>query len=104
MPTTYLTGSIVDVRKRVRFVPADARVVSCKDPQVLVFNQQGQFFVPNLEVGRTYEFMAYNGETSKRWRITIKRGHNEIALDLRSKPARVTRTPKAPPIQRQAGA
>lgn len=104
MPDTYLTGAIVDVRRRVRFVPADATVVSCKDPLVLVFNQQGHFFVPNLEPGRTYEFMVRNGAVSKRWRITPKRGHNEIMLAVPTKPARAARAQKPPLLQRQAGA
>lgn len=87
MPDTYLTGWVTDVRKRVRFVSVNATVLSCRDPLVLVFNQQGHFFVPNLEAGRTYEFVARNGRERRKFRVTPKRGHNELEVEVRTKPA-----------------
>lgn len=106
MPNAYLTGWVTDVRSRVRFVPANATVTSCRDPLVLVFNQQGHFFVPNLESGKTYEFMAYNGDVSKKFSVTPKKGHNDLEIAVATKPARVSKTPTRKPLKaaRQAGA
>lgn len=105
MPNAYLTGWVTDVRGRVRFVPVDAIVTSCRDPLVLVFNQQGHFFVPNLEAGKTYEFIARNGKASRKIRFTPKRGHNDLEVAVATRPARVTKTPTRKPLMtRQAGA
>lgn len=93
MPNAYLTGWVTDVRKRVRFVPANAIVTSCRDPLVLVFNQQGHFFVPNLEAGKTYEFIAYNGKVNRKIRFTPKRGHNDLDIAVPTKPARISKLP-----------
>jgi hypothetical protein len=75
----------------VRFVSATAIVTACGDCPVLVFNHHGHFFVPHLEPGRTYEFIAHNGEASKRWRFTPRRGHNELEVEVRTRPARPAR-------------
>jgi hypothetical protein len=106
MPNAYLTGWITDVRQRVRFVPADATVTSLRDPLVLVFNQQGHFFVPNLEAGKTYEFIARNGSVNKQLRFTPKKGHNDLEVVVPTKPARVAKTTgrKPVPVARQARA
>jgi len=98
MPNAYLTGWVTDVRKRVHFVPADAIVTSCRDPLVLVFNQQGFFFVPNLESGKTYEFIARNGAASKKIRFTPKRGHNDLEVAVPTKPARVSKSSTRKPL------
>lgn len=100
MPNAYLTGWVTDVRGRVRFVPANAILTSCRDPLVLVFNQQGHFFVPNLESGKTYEFIARNGKASRRIRFTAKRGHNELEMQVRTKPARLSKSPTRKPSVR----
>lgn len=102
MPT-YLTGWVADLRKRVRFIPADAIVTTCSDPLVLVFNDHGHFFAPNLQPGRTYEFIARNGAMSKRFSFTPRRGHNEVEVEVRTKPARALKVAK-PSSQRQARA
>ena len=106
MPNAYLTGWITDARGRVRFVPANAIVTSSRDPLVLVFNQQGHFFVPNLESGKTYEFIARNGEVSKKISFTPKRGHNDLEITVRTKPARASKASTRKPLKvaRQAGA
>jgi hypothetical protein len=91
MPDTYLTGWIVDQRQRVRFVPFDATVIAC-DPQVLVFNQNGHFFVPNLEAGKPYEFIARNGTSRRRLRFVPRSGHNDLEIVLRTKPVRLATT------------
>ena len=105
MPNAFLTGWVTDVRSRVRFVPADATVTSCRDPLVLVFNQHGNFFVPNLEAGKTYEFVARNGKVSKKFRFIPKRGHNDLEIAVPTKPARVGKQPThKPPMTGKAGA
>lgn len=101
MPNAYLTGWVTDVRQRVRFVPANAIVTSCRDPLVLVFNQQGHFFVPNLEAGKTYEFIAYNGKVSRKFRFTPKRGHNDLDIAVATKPARVSKPSRRKPSLRR---
>lgn len=105
MPNAYLTGWVADARGRVRFVPANAIVTSCRDQLVLVFNQNGHFFVPNLDAGKTYEFLARNGKESRKFRVTAKRGHNELEVLVRTKPARINReTGRKLKFMRQAGA
>jgi hypothetical protein len=106
MPNAYLTGWITDVRGRVRFVSTNAIVASCRDPLVLVFNQHGHFFVPNLEAGKTYEFIAHNGKESRKIRFTPKRGHNDLEIAVPTKPARVVKASTRKPLvlTRQAGA
>ncbi len=106
MPTSNLAGWIVDVRKRVHFVPANAFVTSLRDPKVVVFNQQGYFFIPNLEPGRTYEFLARNGDAIKRLTFTPKAGHNELAIAVPTKPARIPKATSGKPSVkvRKAGA
>jgi hypothetical protein len=104
MPTTYLTGWISDVRKRVPFIATTATLIPCSHPEVSVINQQGQFFVPHLEPRKVYEFIARNGSVSKRVRVVIKPGHNELGIELRTKDVRIPRTGKTPPLkQQQAG-
>lgn len=95
MHTAHLAGWITDVRGRNRFVPLNSFVTSCTDPKVVVFNQQGYFFVPNLEAGKKYEFFVCNGDRRKRLVFTPKSGHNELALVLPTGPATKTKQPKA---------
>lgn len=95
MPTTHLAGWITDVRGRNRFVPLNSSLTSCKDPKVVVFNQQGYFFVPNLEVGKKYEFIVRNGDRRKRLVVTPKPGHNELAIVLPTRPAAKAKKPTA---------
>lgn len=102
MPDAHITGWITDQRQRVRFVPFNATVISC-DPRVLVFNQNGQFFVPNLEAGKTYEFIARNGGERRTLRFTPRAGHNDLEVLVRTKPARVATAPVRKQLQaRQA--
>ena len=86
MPDAHITGWITDQRQRARFVPFNATVISC-DPRVLVFNQNGQFFVPNLEAGKTYTFIARNGDERKSVKFTPRPGHNDLEVVVRTKPA-----------------
>jgi hypothetical protein len=100
---TSLTGWIVDVRGRARFVPEDAFVTSCNDPRVVVINQKGHFFIPNLEPGKSYELVARNGDQIKRWTFKPRPGHNEITVRLPTKAAKIAATGKRP-VSGQAGA
>jgi hypothetical protein len=101
MSNAYLTGWVTDVRRHVRFVPTNAIVTSCRNPLVLVFNQHGYFFVPNLEAGKTYEFSARNGAALKKIRFTPKRGHNDLEIVVLTKPARVSESPRKMPSSRK---
>ena len=105
MPNAYLTGWVTDVRGRVSFVPVNAIVTSSRDPLVLVFNQQGHFFVPNLESGKTYDFMVHNGKESRKISFIPKKGHNDLEVAVPTKPARVSKPPTRKPLAtRQVGA
>lgn len=101
MTPTSLTGWITDVRGRARFVPTDAFMTACRDPRVVVINQNGYFFVPNLKAGKRYEFVVRNGDQRKRWIFTPKAGHNEIVIALPTKPAKLDR-PKRPRQPKEA--
>jgi hypothetical protein len=101
MPSAHLTGWITDRRQRVRFVPFNATVIAC-DPQVLVFNQDGHFFVPNLDAGKTYKFIARNGAERRLIRFTPRAGHNDLEVLVRTKPARIGKEPRRNLLTRQA--
>lgn len=95
MTPTFLIGWITDVRGRTRFVPANAFMTACRDPLVVVINQNGYFFVPNLKPGKRYEFVVRNGDQRKIWVFTPKAGHNEIVIALPTKPTQLE-NPKRP--------
>lgn len=103
MTPTSLTGWITDVRRRTRFVPVNAFMTACRDPRVVVINQNGYFFVPNLKPGKRYEFVVRNGHERKRWTFTPKAGHNEITIALPTKPAKAEKPKQKHPRQPERG-